>query len=199
MGALFAKLESPVLTDIAVQWPAGSNVESWPARLPDLYAGEPVVLAASLASLQGEVTVTGQRAGAPWKVTLPLSDARPDSGADVLWARRKIESLLDSVHEGHDPGEVRAAVVATAIDHHLVSKYTSLVAVDVTPSRPADAESGSAAVPVNLPDGMSYDKVFGQLPQTATPAQLHLLIGAVLLALAAVLWALARKPALVAR
>ena len=30
MGALFRKLESPVLTDIALDWPAGTD--AWPRR-----------------------------------------------------------------------------------------------------------------------------------------------------------------------
>jgi hypothetical protein len=38
-------------------------------------------------------------------------------------------------------------------------------------------------MPVNLPHGQNYQKIFGQLPQTATPAELHLLIGFVLLLL----------------
>jgi len=38
-------------------------------------------------------------------------------------------------------------------------------------------------MPVNLPQGQTYQQIFGQLPQTATPAELHLLIGFVLLLL----------------
>jgi Ca-activated chloride channel family protein len=78
---------------------------------------------------------------------------------------------------------VRADVINVALNHHLVSRYTSLVAVDVTPTRPRHASLDSHAMPVNLPQGQNYQKIFGQLPQTATPAELHLLIGFVLLLL----------------
>ncbi len=42
MTALFTKLESAALTDIAVAWPAGAD--AWPRIVPDLYDGEPVVV-----------------------------------------------------------------------------------------------------------------------------------------------------------
>jgi Ca-activated chloride channel family protein len=53
-------------------------------------------------------------------------------------------------------------------------------------------------MPGNLPDGWSYEHVFGRLPQTATPAGLHLLIGAMLLALAAMVWGVRRTSVAVA-
>ena len=46
MGALFRKLERPVLADVAVDWRGRADVEAWPARVPDLYAGEPLMLVA---------------------------------------------------------------------------------------------------------------------------------------------------------
>jgi Ca-activated chloride channel family protein len=75
--------------------------------------------------------------------------------------------------------------VAVALQHHLVSPYTSLVAVDVTPTRPDGTPSESANMPVALPAGMVYEKVFGGLPQGATPGPLYaaLALAALLLAL----------------
>jgi Ca-activated chloride channel family protein len=53
-------------------------------------------------------------------------------------------------------------VLDVALEHHLTSRLTSLVAVDVTPSRPLNDGLNSARVPLNLPDGWVYDKVFGE-------------------------------------
>jgi Ca-activated chloride channel family protein len=69
-----------------------------------------------------------------------------------------------------------------ALTHHLVSKYTSLVAVDVTPARPVAADPVSTALPGNVPEGLTG---FDQLPRTATPAPLLLAIGLLLLLAAA--------------
>ena len=45
MTALFAKLEHVALSDVLVDWP--DAVELYPHEIPDVYAGEPLVLAAS--------------------------------------------------------------------------------------------------------------------------------------------------------
>lgn len=194
MSALFSKLESPVLTDIRVKFPDGALGEMWPKQLPDLYLGEPVMFSTSLKQLGGKVTVEGKRGGQPWKVELPLADGGRETGIHVLWARSKIQSLLDSVQSGANETEVRNQVIDVALDHHLVSKYTSLVAVDVTPSRPKDENlEGDCALPVNLPEGWQYESVFGQLPQTATPAEMNALFGMLFLILGLLaLWWLRR-------
>jgi Ca-activated chloride channel family protein len=185
MGALFRKLERPVLGDVVVDW-GGEQVEAWPARVPDLYVGEPVVLLARLgASATADLTVSGRRGAEPWEARLRVEARRDETGIHKLWARKKIAGLMDRLREGADRGEVRSAVVAVALQHHLVSPYTSLVAVDVTPTRPVGTPSGPANVPVALPAGMVYEKVFGGLPQGATPGPLYaaLALAALLLAL----------------
>jgi len=187
MQGLFEKLENPVLTGIRVQWPDAQQAEAWPERIPDLYAGEPLLMHVRLAQVKGDVTVTGNLAGQPWRTVLPVKvdPATSDSGIAALWARSKITALMDRQQRGGDAQQVRAAVVEVALQHHLVSKYTSLVAVDVTPSRPADEQAITTGVPTKLPAGWEHDKVFG-MPQTATPAPLHLAAG-LLIALLALL------------
>ena len=62
MAALFGKLEHPVLSDIAVEWPASVTAEAYPQKLPDLYLGEPVVLSARVEGpLTGTVRCAGSR------------------------------------------------------------------------------------------------------------------------------------------
>ena len=194
MGALFAKLEHPVLSDIAVKWPASVSAEAYPEKLPDLYLGEPVILSARAeGSLRGKVVVSGQSGDQAWSAEFDLGLAQEGKGMDVIWARRKIESLTDSLQEGADKEKVRESVVDIALNHHLVTRYTSLVAVDVTPARPAGEPLDSQAIPVNLPQGWSHEGVFGSLPKTATPAALHLILAVVLAALAFFVYAVARR------
>lgn len=193
MGALLVKLESPVLTDIAIAWPG--RAEAYPASVPDLYAGEPIVVSAALDSLDGEVVVTGTLDGQRWQTRLPLAGDASAPGIGALWARAKIDALEDRLHEGRAEEGVRTAIVEVALAHHLVSKYTSLVAVDVTPTLPEGAATASSAMPVNLPDGMSFDAIFGGGPQTATLAVIEFLAGLGALLAAAVIGALAQRGA----
>ena len=190
MTALFAKVESPVLANLNIRWPGGQQAEVWPKRIPDLYAGEPLVISARLDSLAGNVAIEGNRGAggtggaSTWHQSIPLNGGRAESGIATLWAREKIEDLMSTLKLSQNEDEVKAAVMATALTHHLVSKYTSLVAVDVTPSRPEGAISKSGMVPSPLPEGTSHEAIFGTLPQTATAAELNLLIGMTMLLMA---------------
>ena len=187
MDALFRKLESPVLTDLEVGWddPAA---EAWPAKIPDLYAGEPLVVTARLTGPVDRIRVRGDRGSRPWEKVLRLrSPAGPRdidppelSAVAKLWARRKIDALMDGGIEGADREAVRQAVVELGLAHHLVTRYTSLVAVDVTPTAPQGTVPSTMSVPVNLPAGSAI----GILPTTATPAPLYLCVAILLLGVA---------------
>ena len=187
MGRLFAVLESPVLTGIEVSWPVGAAVESWPQRVPDLYLGEPVVVARPLRR-PGPVRSGGLRPAAEGALERPAADrprAARATASPCCGRERKIRALLDSTHDGASPEEVRAQIVALGLEHHLVTPHTSLVAVDVTPSRPRGRglEVGRRAQQPAARLGLRA--AWGALPQTATPAPLHATITLVALVLAA--------------
>lgn len=186
MDELFAKLETPVLKGVQAHWPHGAQVEAWPARLPDLYAGEPVVLVARLDRLEGELRLVGERSGAAWEARVALERNAGAAGLGSLWAREKIGALLDSMREGAPEAEVRARVIELAAAHRLVTKYTSFVAVDKTPARAPEDPLKLAEVPTLLPEGWDYAKVYGELPRGATDSRLALISGllALLLGLA---------------
>lgn len=201
MGELFAKLESPLLKDVRIEWPREVTAEAWPARIPDLYAGEPVVVTVALSStnaskVRGDAVVTGLRGTEPWKGRIPIRRDTGSAGVAVLWARDKIDALLDARLDGADETQTREQVTQIALSHHLVTKYTSLVAVDRTPARPVDKDLKTAAMPTNLPEGWKYEGVFGELPQGATDSRFNLLVGAVLLLLGMFLLAWRRALAL---
>lgn len=161
MSELFAKLENPVLTDLKASFPRGTKVEAWPNPLPDLYAGEPVLVSAKLRKAKGKLVIEGMFEGKRWAVGLRMKDAKPGTGIAKIWARRKIASLEQSRFEGRSHEEIESMVLKTALDYGLVSRLTSLVAVDVTRSRPDGEPLDSATVPVNFPDGWDFEKVFG--------------------------------------
>jgi len=189
MSELFAKLETPVMKGLEVRWPHGVQAESWPARIPDLYAGEPLVLTAALDKLQGDLQISGERDGQLWQATVPL--ARAPTGEGIagkgiapVWAREKVASLMDALREGTPEDEIRARVIELATAHRLVTRYTSFVAVDKTPVRPPEEEAKLAAVPTLLPEGWEYDKLFGELPQGATDSRFALFSGSLALLIA---------------
>ncbi|WP_227815961.1 marine proteobacterial sortase target protein [Nitrogeniibacter aestuarii] len=184
MNALFAKLESPVVKGITAHWPYGANADATPDPLPDLYLGEPVIVAAAIDhGARGELRLTGDSGDIQWTSSLALADANPGEGIGVLWARRKIDQWMDTLSEGATEDEVRPHVLALALEHQLVSRFTSFVAVDKTPARSAEAALKSGAVPGHFPAGWSPRGVYGELPRGATDARWHALMGLLALAL----------------
>ena len=159
MTELFTKLSSPVVTNIAIQWPAGQTVESYPNRIPDLYLGKPLVIAAKLNNLQGDVVISGQAAGETWQQVLRLKGVADHSGVSTLWAREKISSLLDAKISGADKDEIRDQVLQVALGHQLASPYTSFVAVEEVVSRPAADAVQAEAVLNARPKGQGPTKL----------------------------------------
>jgi Ca-activated chloride channel family protein len=173
MARLFAKIESPVLRDVSIRHVDGTPVETYPDQVPDLYLGEPVLVAAAAPAPLGTVVVTGMRGNQPWSVALTPDADRSAAGVGALWARARIAAHMDELARGAPVEAVRPKVVKVALEHHLVSAYTSLVAVDVTPTGPAGGTK-SALVKTSLPQGFADG---ANLPQTDTAAALQLLLG----------------------
>ncbi len=167
MAELFAKLERPVMTDVSAHWPDGFAGEAWPNPLPDLYEGEPIVVAVKTPKAAGTLALTGTLAGKPWKATIDLSAANSASGIEKLWARSKIAALEESRVDGTSSAEIDKSVLEVALEHHLTSRLTSLVAVDITPTRPNGADLRTAQMPLNLPAGWDFGKLMGEhdMPQ----------------------------------
>lgn len=150
MAALFARLDAPMLQGIEVHW-NDPSAEAWPARIPDLYLGEPLVIAARSRDGGGPVSVSGSRGGSAWQDSFPTAAKVKGAGIDKLWARRKIQGLMDSLQDGADGEDVYKAVVDLGLRHHLVTQFTSLVAVDEQATAPVGSRPVTRVVPVNPP------------------------------------------------
>ncbi|WP_407178047.1 marine proteobacterial sortase target protein [Bradyrhizobium sp. STM 3562] len=162
MRGLFAKLENPVVTGLAATF-SNAAADITPAALPDLYRDEPLVLAAKLDRLAGSIEIKGRIGDRPWMVTLPLANAAEGKGISKLWARRKIsDAEVARTMRQMSPEEADKAILALALEHRLVSRLTSLVAIDKTPSRPVGEPLKLTELPLNLPAGWDFEKVFGE-------------------------------------
>jgi Ca-activated chloride channel family protein len=171
MRALFAKLEKPAVTDLTVKF-SESGADVTPKVMPDLYAGEPLTLAAKVASIGGTVTVSGNIGGQPWQVTLPVNKAAEGAGISKYWARARISDAEVSTLLGKvSRVDADKRILDLALEHGLLTRMTSLVAVDKTPSRPAGTPLTRADVPLNLPAGWDFDKVFGEKVRPGQPAE----------------------------
>lgn len=202
MEDLFDSLSSPLVRDIEINWPQG--VESYPSQIPDLYRGQPLLVAARVVAgggAAGTIIVSGSSAGGEWQRQLALPapqvpsegiDAAPHSGIASVWARQKIAELLDGKILGQAEADIRAAVLPVALTHQLVSPYTSFIAVELAVEkrvgRPVTEALKSKAVP-NLPPSGQAPQPYAW-PKTATGVNAQLAMGSALLLLALLLWGL---------
>ncbi len=180
MTALFDKLAAPQLSNLSVNW--SGTAEMFPARVPDLYAGEPLVVTAQLTDSAAPLRVSIADGNDQWREELRLPSVTAHPGVGTLWARDKLEALYDQITEHGESDTVRDAIVAIGLRHKLVSRYTSFVAVEQTPVRPAEAPVLSSRVPNARPAGQVL-----ALPQTDAGTYSSLLFGALSLLLALVI------------
>jgi Ca-activated chloride channel family protein len=207
MVELFRKLERPALVDLELHWPPGMQPELATPLPRDLYAGDPLAVVARLGPgsgragtpavaagmVPGSVTLLGYANGGAWSRQAPLQQLQGEAGIARLWARERIAELSrrkrlagGGATSGRLARErIDAEIEALAMGYGLVSERTSLVAVDVTPARPADAVARMEQAPTMAPAGSLWARSAG-FAQTATPAALLGWLGS--LALAVALW-----------
>ncbi len=199
MDALFLNLTRPVATHLNVDWPDGVDV--WPARTPDLYAGEPLLIAVKLGDelpIDG-LKIQGLLGETEWSTKLqfpaalnPLS-MNNSEGVATLWARKKIEGLIDEKYRGKSEDWVRERVLPLALKHSLLSPYTSFVAVEEVVSRPESEAAKSKPLPNTRPQGQSPQ--FFAYPNTATTAAANIWLGSFLLSIALFIIAIRERSA----
>ena len=194
LDALFKKLEQPVLNDIQLDLTGWAGLEQYPSRIADLYEGEPIVLTLKATSLPDQTILRGQIGTQPWSLPLSMTHRTNRGGLSVYWARQKISALMDEAFTGTAEETVRKGVLDVALAHHLVSKYTSLVAVDVTAARPVSKPESELPQGTKSSEDQEKTAMIG-LPKTGTNGQLQLLLGLLLLAAAAILWRKRSLPA----
>ena len=184
MSALWGRIQIPALTDICVDW--GDAAEYYPEIIPDLYAGEPLWLLARLPSEPTLIGLCGKLNGLDWNLDVNGWDAAVNGpeGDNLakLWARKKIEALEDNLMFGADPELTRLETTGLALDYGLLTRHTSLVAVDKTPRRASNEKLAHSDIPGLLPAGSSAN--IAGYPSTATGWVSQLLLSLLVLLVA---------------
>ena len=158
MAGFFERASRPALTDVEIDWGGMTVRDAYPARLPDLFVGRPLVVAGRFEGEPGALTLSGTRGDARREHVVA---ARGGSSAGPyiakVWARLNIADLADRQATAGDPhGELRDAIMRVALRHQLASSYTSFVAVDSS-MRTEGTHGVTVHQAVPVPDGVRYD------------------------------------------
>lgn len=149
-------IQSPVLTDIQVSFEGFDAYDVEPAALPTLYAQKPLVL---LGKWRGEpagtIKISGKNGNGDFSQNISVSDAvfSQNDTLGYLWARKRVERLTDYGVGGDNP-EVKEEVTQIGLSYHMMTPYTSFIAVLDTVRNPG-GESADVDQPLPLPLNVS--------------------------------------------
>jgi Ca-activated chloride channel family protein len=146
-------INAPLLTDIEVSFQGFDAYDVEPPTLPDLFAQRPLILFGKYRDASGKIRVRGKTVGRDYKKTILVSTQVEDKGnaaLEYLWAREKIARLDDYGKIGVD---VKDEVTKLGLRYHLMTQYTSFVAVDTIVRD--TGEVVTVKQPLPLPEGVT--------------------------------------------
>ncbi|MBS1150051.1 MAG: hypothetical protein H6Q89_1749 [Myxococcaceae bacterium] len=198
------RIERPLLTDVEVDWGDLQVREVLPRKIPDLFDAQPLILVGrNLNAGRGTVTVKGKLRGVTVETKVEVTVAPTafgNTGLPAIWARARIAEL-ERQQYGAVKAEVIEQITTLGLEHHLVTAYTSLVAIGeeqlappaldtvVEPSppvaqspvvpKPAPAQNIPEDITVDFGDGRSrgdeddFNQAFGAGDSLAQKPQVH--------------------------
>ncbi|MEM9214932.1 MAG: VIT domain-containing protein [Cyanobacteria bacterium P01_F01_bin.150] len=161
----FQQINNPVLTNIEVEWIGnGEGPEIYPGAAPDLFTQQPLVIFGRKADgISGTLKVTGTMVGGKrYEKTIPVNFTQGDGSGAIaqLWGRSRIKDLMNQMYRGETVSGVEG-ITETALAYRLLSQYTAFVAVSEEVRVNPDGTRRTVEVPVELPEGVSYEGIFG--------------------------------------
>ncbi len=163
---VMTRIQRAQLAEVSIDWGGLAVRETFPTRIPELWAGRPIVVfgryggSASAHEIRIRGTVEGEPVEWQLRADFPASATAHDVLANV-WARQKIEDLMQQSFYQGSPA-VEEEVTQLALDYRLMSPYTSFVAVDrEQPIQDSVDSPVRMPVPIPLPEGAVWEGFFG--------------------------------------
>jgi len=150
-----AYVSSPVLTNLKLTTNGFQVQDLEPIQLPDVMADRPVIcLGKWKGEARGTVTLSGISGAGPWSQTFEVGKVKDRNHGALrqLWARQRIQMLSDYDQFGQDPDR-RAEVTRLGLAYHLLTAYTSFIAVDTQVRHTGGSTTITQLLP--LPEGVS--------------------------------------------
>ena len=168
VSQIVERIHRAQFTNIQIDWDELPVYEIFPRRIPELWAGRPVILFGRYADGgKTRLKLSGVAEGKPlsYSLDVTLPRAQPAHGVlSKMWARKKIEDISAQMFYADTP-EVIEEITQVAHAYRLMSQYTSFVAVDESEVQLVSQQAKpprQVLVPVPLPAGVEFDGIFGK-------------------------------------
>ncbi len=142
LSGFYAKISTPVLTNLELDFGSAATYDSYPLPLPDLFSGSQIVIlgryrqgGTTTVTLRGQVNGQTQSFQFPGQVFAQDSRGQGNvlKALPRLWATRKIGYLLNQIRLKGPDQETIDQIVKLSIRYGIVTPYTSyLVTEDMT-------------------------------------------------------------------
>ena len=168
MRGLFAKLENPAVTESDRKILRRHRPTSRRPRSPTSIATNRWFWRRSSTSSPARSRSRAASATVPGSSTLPLANAAEGKGLSKLWARRKIaDAEVARTTRQASSEDADKRILALALEHQLVTRLTSLVAVDKTPSRPQGEPLKAIGIADQPAGGLGFRQGIRRTPAAA--------------------------------
>ncbi len=171
-AAAFRKLiESPVLTQVKIDFKGFDTHDVEPLSIPDILAERPVIVFGKWrGKAKGTITLQGVSGEGKHTEKINVSKVKPSdahSALGTLWARHRIAVLSDYNRLKVSDGRIQE-VTELGLRYNLLTAYTSFVAVD-SEVRNSDGKPTTVKQPLPLPQGVSDYAVGGNMMRAYAP------------------------------
>lgn len=172
------RVRNPLLTDIRVEWGGLPVADIYPKRIPDLFSAKPLVLTGRYAQgARGVIRLIGRVGAQSFARDIPveLPESQPEHDVlATLWARTRIDDLMSQdyggIQNGSPKDDVKEAITQLGLEYRLMTQFTSFVAVEEM-TITEGGQPRRVDVPVELPEGVSYEGVFGDADKKLSVSQ----------------------------
>jgi Ca-activated chloride channel family protein len=161
-------IQSPVLTDIKVNYEGFKVYDLEPAHVPDVLAERPVIIFGKWnGNPTGTIKISGKTGKEDFSYTFDVSKAEikaSNRAIKYLWARQKIRMLDDFNNAGNDP-KLTEQITGLGLKYNLLTNYTSFIAIDSV-VRNKGGKQTTVKQPLPLPENVN-DYAVGGISGTA--------------------------------
>ncbi len=134
VSAFFAKVASPILSNVKLAFDGMDVYDVYPKTLPDLFQGSQLVITGRFrGSGAGSVHLTGLASGSEANFALGAKAGEADGSNNFLpriWAARKLGYLVDQVRLSDNPAgkkEIIDEIVRLSREYGIITEYTSFL------------------------------------------------------------------------
>ena len=165
----YKRIASPILLDPQIDWGGLPVADVLPRHIPDVFSAGPIIVKGRYTHPgEGDITLRGILRGKPWQRTIHVvfpTRSKSGSAIPTLWAREKIDDLQlqqwEAQYGGKPTEPFTKQIEAVALEYRLLSEFTSFVAVEEKVVN-VGGRQRHLEVPVEMPEGVSYNGIFGE-------------------------------------